>query len=82
MKKCVQCRSSIEHMVPFIVCCGGTRTCPITSRHSNSDTVRAIHMTSYTCYGSFICPIIFIQWSGVKVNFTFCYGIFFVVRKQ
>ena len=25
MKKCVQCRSSIEKMVPFIVCCGGTR---------------------------------------------------------
>ena len=24
MKKCVQCRSSIEKMVPFIVCCGGT----------------------------------------------------------
>lgn len=23
MKKCVQCRAQIDHMVPFIVCCGG-----------------------------------------------------------
>ena len=29
MKKCVQCRSSIDRMVPFIVCCGGTRKCRI-----------------------------------------------------
>jgi len=25
MKKCVQCRSSIDKLVPFIVCCGGNR---------------------------------------------------------
>lgn len=23
MKKCVQCRSNIDKMVPFVVCCGG-----------------------------------------------------------
>lgn len=23
MKRCVQCRSSVESMVPFTVCCGG-----------------------------------------------------------
>lgn len=23
MKKCVQCRTQIEEMVPLIVCCGG-----------------------------------------------------------
>jgi hypothetical protein len=23
MKKCVQCRAQIDHMVPFVVCCGG-----------------------------------------------------------
>ena len=23
MKKCVQCRATIEEIVPFIVCCGG-----------------------------------------------------------
>jgi len=25
MKKCVQCRSPIEKMVSFVVCCGGQR---------------------------------------------------------
>lgn len=24
MKKCVQCRAQIDHMVPFIMCCGGS----------------------------------------------------------
>ena len=24
MKKCVQCRASIDKVIPFIVCCGGT----------------------------------------------------------
>lgn len=24
MKKCVQCRTQIEEMVPFSICCGGT----------------------------------------------------------
>ena len=24
MKKCVQCRTTIEHVTPFIVCCGGS----------------------------------------------------------
>jgi hypothetical protein len=27
MKKCVQCRASIEKTIPFIVCCGGNRKC-------------------------------------------------------
>ena len=31
MKKCVQCRASIDKMLPFIVCCGGTRKCHLTA---------------------------------------------------
>ena len=27
MKKCVQCRASIDKVLPFIVCCGGTGKC-------------------------------------------------------
>lgn len=37
MKKCVQCRTQIEEMVPMAVCCGGQG---VVSKVSNDDVLR------------------------------------------
>ncbi|XP_069687495.1 E3 ubiquitin-protein ligase MIB1-like [Periplaneta americana] len=39
MKKCVQCRAQIDHMVPFIVCCGGIGTISDVQADNEEDIV-------------------------------------------
>ena len=35
MKKCVQCRSPIEKMVSFVMCCGGQRKFSVSCTYSS-----------------------------------------------
>lgn len=44
MKKCVSCRASIDKVVPFVVCCGGTGKC-----HSALVTGSITHVRPPTC---------------------------------
>jgi hypothetical protein len=39
MKKCVQCRAQIDHMVPFVVCCGGIGNISDVKADSEEDIV-------------------------------------------
>lgn len=39
MKKCVQCRAQIDHMVPFVVCCGGIGTISDVQADNDEDIV-------------------------------------------
>ncbi|XP_023702349.1 E3 ubiquitin-protein ligase MIB1 [Cryptotermes secundus] len=39
MKKCVQCRAQIDHMVPFVVCCGGIGTISDVQADNEEDIV-------------------------------------------
>jgi len=39
MKKCVQCRGQIDHMVPFVVCCGGIGTISDVQADNDEDIV-------------------------------------------
>lgn len=48
MKKCVQCRTQIEEMVPFAVCCGGHGTVAKVSTGAGDDVVAASMTTTTT----------------------------------
>lgn len=49
MKKCVQCRAQIDHMVPFVVCCGGIGTISDVQADNEEDIVGPLGKTVVLC---------------------------------